>query len=365
MKIGCVKEIKTQEYRVGLSPENVWTLTQDGHEVWIESSAGLGSGYPDEDYRKAGAQIKSQEEVWKSVDLLIKVKEPLEKEYVFFRKDLLLFTYLHLAADQHLTEALLASQMTALAYETLSVHQSLPLLKPMSEIAGRLSIQEAAKYLEKTMGGKGLLLSGVPGVKRGHVLVLGAGVAGQNAVKIAVGMGANVTVLDRKRDKLEELEMIYGDRIQTLSSDEASIQALLPQVDIVVGAVLVAGAKAPQLIKRKDLSKMTKGSVLVDIAIDQGGCFETSVPTTHTNPIYEVDGIIHYCVANIPGCVPMTSTKALTNASISYISAIAKYGLKDACLKQPELKSAINTHLGKCTNQAVANTFNLEFVEYA
>lgn len=365
MKIGCVKEIKTQEYRVGLTPENVWSLTQQGHQVWIEKDAGVGSGYHNEQYIASGANIAEAQDIWSSVELLIKVKEPLKAEYHYFRKDLVLFTYLHLAADEGLTQALLEAKMTALAYETLSVNNVLPLLKPMSEIAGRLSIQEAAKYLEKSMGGKGLLLSGVPGVKKGHVLVLGAGVAGQNAVKIAVGMGAMVTVLDRKRDKLEELEMIYGDRIQTLSSDTLTIEALLPQVDIVIGAVLVAGAKAPKLIKKQDLLKMSKGSVLVDIAIDQGGCFESSVATTHTNPIYEVEGIIHYCVANIPGCVPMTSTKALTNASIPYIVALANLGVQDACNRHPELRSAVNTYEGYCVNKAVADTFNLEFVEYA
>lgn len=365
MKIGCVKEIKTQEYRVGLVPEHVKTFVIHGHDVYIEKGAGLGSGFSDEAYLNMGAQIiDNANDVWEKSELLIKVKEPIESEYKYFRKDLILFTYLHLAANEKLTKALLNSKMTALAYETLEVNNTLPLLKPMSEIAGRLSIQEAAKYLEKPMGGKGVLLAGVPGVKKGHVLILGAGNAGLNAAKVAVGMGANVTILDRNILKLEEIEQIYGDRIQTLYSTQATIEKLLPTVDAVIGAVLIAGAKSPHLISRDELKLMEKGSVLVDIAIDQGGCFEMSHPTTHNDPIFEVDGIIHYCVANMPGAVAMTSTVSLTNAAFHYELLIADNGLKNAVIKENALKSAINTYNGQCIHPAVAQTFGLEVESY-
>lgn len=365
MKIGCVKEIKTQEYRVGLVPEHVKTFVIHGHDVYIEKGAGLGSGFSDEAYLNMGAQIiDNANDVWEKSELLIKVKEPIESEYKYFRKDLILFTYLHLAANEKLTKALLNSKMTALAYETLEVNNTLPLLKPMSEIAGRLSIQEAAKYLEKPMGGKGVLLAGVPGVKKGHVLILGAGNAGLNAAKVAVGMGANVTILDRNILKLEEIEQIYGDRIQTLYSTQATIEKLLPTVDAVIGAVLIAGAKTPHLISRDELKLMEKGSVLVDIAIDQGGCFEMSHPTTHNDPIFEVDGIIHYCVANMPGAVAMTSTVSLTNAAFHYELLIADNGLKNAVIKENALKSAINTYNGQCIHPAVAQTFGLEVESY-
>lgn len=365
MKIGCVKEIKTQEYRVGLVPEHVKTFVIHGHDVYIEKGAGLGSGFSDEAYLNMGAQIiDNVNDVWEKSELLIKVKEPIESEYKYFRKDLILFTYLHLAANEKLTKALLNSKMTALAYETLEVNNTLPLLKPMSEIAGRLSIQEAAKYLEKPMGGKGVLLAGVPGVKKGHVLILGAGNAGLNAAKVAVGMGANVTILDRNILKLEEIEQIYGDRIQTLYSTQATIEKLLPTVDAVIGAVLIAGAKTPHLISRDELKLMEKGSVLVDIAIDQGGCFEMSHPTTHNDPIFEVDGIIHYCVANMPGAVAMTSTVSLTNAAFHYELLIADNGLKNAVIKENALKSAINTYNGQCIHPAVAQTFGLEVESY-
>lgn len=360
MKIGCVKEIKTQEYRVGLIPEHVHAFVEHGHEVYIEKGAGIGSGFSDDSYQQMGAKIiDDAKTIWDSVELLIKVKEPLESEYPYFREDLILFTYLHLAANEALTKALLDSKMTALAYETLEVNHALPLLKPMSEIAGRLSIQEAAKYLEKPMGGKGKLLAGVPGVKKGHILILGAGNAGMNAAKVAVGLGAQVSILDKNIEKLEYIEHVFGDRIQTLYSTKAMIESLLPSVDVVIGAVLVAGAKAPKLISRKQLALMEKGSVLVDIAIDQGGCFEMSHPTTHNDPIFDVDGIIHYCVANMPGAVAMTSTTSLTNAAFYYELLIADLGLKKATEKEKALVSAINTHKGKCIHPAVAQTFGL------
>lgn len=362
MIVGCVKEIKTQEYRVGLVPEHVKSFVDHGHTVLIEKGAGLGSGYSDEQYHAMGAElIDHAKDVWSRSNLIIKVKEPLESEYGYFRSDLILFTYLHLAANEKLTKALLDSKITALAYETLSVQGELPLLKPMSEIAGRLSIQEAAKYLEKPMGGKGLLLSGVPGVKKANVIILGAGVAGSNAAKIAIGMGANVTILDKNIARLEQLDHQYGDLIQTLYSTPAALKALLPTADVVIGAVLVAGAKAPHLILKEDLKHLPKGSVIVDIAVDQGGCFETTHPTTHNDPIFEVDGVIHYCVANMPGAVSMTSTMALTNATLSYSLLMADLGLSKACQKNPNLVSAINTHQGKCTYAAVADTFGLDY----
>lgn len=361
MKIGCVKEIKIQEYRVGLVPDHVKTFVDHGHQVFIEKNAGIGSGFSDEMYLKMGANLVDEaSDVWNQSELMIKVKEPIESEYVFFREDLILFTYLHLAANESLTKALLKSNMTALAYETLEVDNHLPLLKPMSEIAGRLSVQEAAKYLEKPMGGKGKLLSGVPGVKKGHVLILGAGNAGLNAAKVAVGMGANVTILDKNISKLEEIELIYGDRIQTLYSNQATIENLLPSVDAIIGAVLVAGAKAPHLITRQQLQLMEKGSVLVDIAIDQGGCFEMSHATTHNDPVYDVDGMIYYCVANMPGAVAITSTLSLTNAAFQYELMIADHGLEKAIRINPHLLSAINISRGKCIHPAVAQTFNLK-----
>jgi len=365
MIVGCVKEIKTQEYRVGLIPTHVKSFIDHGHRVLIEKNAGLGSGFSDDAYGAMGAEIvESAQDVWNTSELIIKVKEPLESEYRYFRDDLMLFTYLHLAADETLTKALIESKMTALAYETLDVDGGLPLLKPMSEIAGRLSIQEAAKYLEKPFGGKGLLLSGVPGVPKAKVMILGAGTAGSNAAKIAVGMGAEVIILDKNIERLETMDQRYGAAVQTLYSTPGAIHELLPQIDVVIGAVLVAGAKAPQLIKKADLSRMKPGSVIVDIAVDQGGCFETTHPTTHLDPVFTVDQIIHYCVANMPGAVPMTSTMALTNATLQYSLLLADKGLAKACIINPHLISAINTINGNLANAEVANTFRMSSVVY-
>ena len=362
MFVGCVKEIKNQEYRVGLIPAHVKSFIDHNHTVYIEKDAGIGSGFTNENYEHYGAVVlETAEEVWSKVDLMIKVKEPLESEYRYFREDLILFTYLHLAADEALTKALLESKMSALAYETLDVNGSLPLLKPMSEIAGRLSIQEAAKYLEKPFGGKGLLLSGLPGVKKAKVMIIGAGVAGKNAAKIALGMGADVYLLDKNINRLEQLESEFGFQIKTRYSTHATILELLPEMDVVVGAVLVPGAKAPKLIMREDLKKMQPGGVIVDIAVDQGGCFETTHPTTHLDPTFVVEGIIHYCVANMPGSVPMTSTLGLNNATLEYSLLLANYGLKGAIIKNKNLLSAINTHEGRLTNAAVAEAFNLKF----
>jgi len=362
MIVGCVKEIKTQEYRVGLIPSHVRSFIDHGHTVLIEKGAGFGSGFLDEEYQKMGATMVEQaSDIWKQAQLLIKVKEPLHSEYPYFREGLVLFTYLHLAAEESLTQALLESKMTSLAYETLVVDGQLPLLKPMSEIAGRLSVQEAAKYLEKPMGGKGLLLGGVPGVPKANVMILGAGVSGSNAAKIAIGMGANVTILDKNLNRLEALDHLYGNEIQTLYSTPGTIHNLLPTTDVVIGAVLVTGAKAPHLIKKDDLKHMKAGSILVDIAVDQGGCFETTHATTHTDPVFKVDEIVHYCVANMPGAVPMSSTMALTNATLNYSLLLADNGLDLACQKNKDLISAVNTYAGHLCNLAVAQTFNQPF----
>jgi len=365
MFVGCVKEIKNQEYRVGLIPAYVKSFVDKGHTVLIEKDAGIGSGFSDAEYIAYGATIcDTAKEVWDNVNLMIKVKEPLKSEYVYFRPGLMLFTYLHLAADEALTKALLDSKVTSLAYETLDVNGSLPLLKPMSEIAGRLSIQEAAKYMEKPFGGKGLLLSGLPGVKKAKVMVIGAGVAGKNAAKIAIGMGADVTILDRNIARLEQLESEFGFQLKTRYSTHSTILELLPDTDVVIGAVLIPGAKAPKLILREDLKRMQPGSIMVDIAVDQGGCFETTHPTTHLDPIFTVDGIIHYCVANMPGAVPLSSTLGLNNATLEYSLLLANLGL-DGALKQNKcLISALNTYQGKLTNAPVAEAFGLAFEAY-
>jgi len=365
MFVGCVKEIKNQEYRVGLIPSFVKSFVDKGHTVYIEKNAGLGSGFTDEEYVQYGAVIlDTAKEVWDQSDLIIKVKEPLKSEYAYFRPGLMLFTYLHLAADEELTKALLESKVNSLAYETLDVNGSLPLLKPMSEIAGRLSIQEAAKYMEKPFGGKGLLLSGLPGVKKAKVMIIGAGVAGKNAAKIAIGMGADVTILDRNISRLEQLENEFGFQIKTRYSTHSTIMELLPETDVVIGAVLIPGAKAPKLILKEDLKKMQTGSILVDIAVDQGGCFETTHPTTHLDPIFTVDGVIHYCVANMPGAVPLTSTLGLNNATLEYSLLLANYGLEEAIKQNKYLLSALNTYHGKLTNQPVAEAFGMVYEAY-
>jgi len=365
MFVGCVKEIKNQEYRVGLIPSFVKSFVDKGHTVYIEKNAGLGSGFTDEEYVQNGATIcDTALEVWNQSDLIIKVKEPLKSEYSYFRPGLILFTYLHLAADEELTKALLASKVTSLAYETLDVNGNLPLLKPMSEIAGRLSIQEAAKYMEKPFGGKGLLLSGLPGVKKAKVMIIGAGVAGKNAAKIAIGMGADVTILDRNIARLEQLENEFGFQIKTRYSTHSTIMELLPETDVVIGAVLIPGAKAPKLILKEDLKKMQTGSILVDIAVDQGGCFETTHPTTHLDPIFTVDGVIHYCVANMPGAVPLTSTLGLNNATLEYSLLLANYGLDGAIKQNKYLLSALNTYQGKLTNEPVADAFGMVYEAY-
>ncbi len=356
MKIGCVKEIKNNEFRVGLTPDNVASYVAAGHEVYIEKGAGVGSGFADDEYVKAGAKmIDNAADVWGAVDMMVKVKEPLEEEYGFFREGLILYTYLHLAADEKQMDALLDGKVKAVAYETLQeTDHSLPLLAPMSQIAGRLSIQEGAKYLEKRFGGEGILLAGVPGTPKANVVILGGGTVGMNACKIAVGMGANVTILDINLKRLEELDNLFGAHIQTLVSTDSNIERVLRDADLVIGSVLIPGASTPKLFKKKYLPEMKDGAVFVDVAIDQGGCGETSRVTTHDDPVYIEDGVVHYCVGNMPGAVPRTSTIALTNATLRYGLQIAENGLEEACRKNPVIASGVNCYLGKITNENVA-----------
>src|SRR5881394_826784 len=326
MIIGIPKEIKEQEQRVALLPSAASQLTKRGHSVVVQKNAGIGSGYPDEEYVKAGAEIVDQaKEVFTRADMVVKVKEPLEAEFPLLRKGQILFTYLHLAASKPLTEALLKSGVTGIAYETIQVGNRLPLLEPMSEIAGRMSVVMGANFLAKYNGGSGVLLGGVPGVLPGRVVVVGGGTSGVNALRMAKGLGADVTILDIDVERLRFLDIAI-EGLQTLYSSDANLNELMPDCDLLIGAVLLPGAKAPKLITRAMLRKMKRGSVFVDIAIDQGGCAETSRPTTHTEPVYEVEGVTHYCVANMPGAVPITSTKGLTNATLPYVEAIADHG---------------------------------------
>lgn len=365
MKIGCVKEIKKQEYRVGCTPDNVREYTSNGHTVYIERDAGIGSGFTTEEYQAAGALIlDTAKEVWDQSEMIIKVKEPLPEEYAFFRKGLIVYTYLHLAADKALTDALMQSGVKAVAYETLiEKNGGIPLLKPMSEIAGRLSVQEGAKYLEKPFGGSGMLLSGVPGTPKAKVVILGAGTVGTNACKVAVGMGADVTILDCNLERLSYLDDIFGSNIQTLYSSDSVIEKELQTADLVIGSVLIPGKKAPKLLKNKYLKKMRPGSVIVDVAVDQGGCCETTKVTYHDNPTYEVDGVVHYCVGNMPGAVPRTSTIALTNYTLKYGMQIANSGLEEACKMNHVLYSAINTYDGKLTCKNVADSFEMGYTD--
>ncbi|MFI3171027.1 MAG: alanine dehydrogenase [Eubacteriales bacterium] len=367
MKVGCVKEIKKHEYRVGMTPENVIDYKNAGHEVWIEKDAGTGSGFTTEEYVEAGAKIcDSAKDIWDNVDMLIKVKEPLPEEYALFHEGLILYTYLHIAADKPQMEALMASKVKAVAYETLMERNgSLPLLAPMSQIAGRLSIQEGAKYLEKPLGGSGVLLSGVPGTPRANVLILGAGVVGLNACKIAIGMGANVTITDINLERLAYIDDIYGAKVQTMYSTDAAIAKLVKTADLVIGSVLIPGKQAPKLMKESYLKTMKPGSVIVDVAVDQGGCCESTKVTYHDDPTYVVDGVIHYCVGNMPGAVPRTSTIALTNATLRYGLQIAAKGLEDACKDNQVIYSAINTYDGKLTCKNVALSFNMDYANPA
>ncbi|MGL6180259.1 MAG: alanine dehydrogenase [Tannerellaceae bacterium] len=363
MIIGVPKEIKNNENRVGLTPAGAHELTKRGHKVYVQATAGINSGFPDDEYIKAGAELlPTIEAVYAIAEMIVKVKEPIEPEYQLIRRNQLLFTYFHFASDEKLTRAMIERGAVCLAYETVEkTDRSLPLLVPMSEVAGRMSIQEGARFLEKPQGGKGILLGGVPGVKPAKVLILGGGIVGINAAFMAAGMGADVTIADISLPRLRYLDEIMPKNVKTLYSSTYNIEAELPETDLVIGAVLIPGAKAPHLITRAMLSKLKKGSVLVDVAIDQGGCFETSHPTTHAQPIYEVDSIVHYCVANIPGAVPFTSTKALTNSTLPYALLLADLGWEQACKQHPDLALGLNIVNGKIVYKAVAEAFNLPF----
>src|SRR3954469_1331903 len=337
MRIGVAKEIKPDEYRVALTPAGALELINAGHEVVVETVAGVGSAFPDDTYARVGATIASGEDVWERSDLVLKVKEPIAVEYQRLRDGQILFTYLHIAADEPLTRALIDSGITAVAYETVELRGGLPLLAPMSEVAGRLAPQAGAYFLEKPLGGRGLLLGGVPGVAPGRVLVIGGGIVGYNAAIIALGLGAQVTILDRSIDRMRHLAEILSGRVSLVMSSTLQIESSVQDADVVIGAVLVPGARAPKLVTRNMLEVMKPGAVVVDVAIDQGGCVETAHPTTHTDPVYTVDGILHYCVANMPGGVPVTSTKALTNATLPYVEAIADHGLARAVARDRSL----------------------------
>ena len=361
MIVGIPKEIKNNENRVSLTPSGARELVQRGHTVYVQHTAGINSGFTDEDYEKAGAHIlPSIEDVYGTAEMIIKVKEPIESEYGLVREGQLVFTYFHFACDQQLTEAMIKSKSVCMAYETVVDRQgALPLLIPMSEVAGRMSVQEGARFLEKPQGGKGILLGGVPGVKPAKVLVLGGGVVGTNAALMAAGLGADVTICDISLPRLRQLNEFMPKNVKTLFSSAHNIEQELATTDLVVGAVLIPGAKAPHLITRPMLKLMKKGSVLVDVAIDQGGCFETSHPTTHAEPTYEVDGIIHYCVANIPGAVSATSTLALTNATLPYVVQLANKGWQKACSEDEALYKGLNIVDGKIIYPAVAEAFGL------
>jgi alanine dehydrogenase len=362
MRVGVAKEIKPQEYRVALTPAGALELVQRGHEVVVETGAGVGSGFADDAYAAVGASLAPVEEVWAGVDLLLKVKEPIAVEYSRLRDGLTLFTYLHLAADAPLTHALVESGITAIAYETVeTADRRLPLLAPMSEVAGRLAPQMGAWSLEKAHGGRGILLGGVPGVPPAKVVVLGGGVVGLNAAIIALGMQADVWVLDKSVDRMRDLEIALDGRVTLAMSNRLQIEECLADADMVIGAVLVPGALAPKLVTREMLGLMKPGAALVDVAIDQGGCFETSRATTHDEPVFEVDGIVHYCVANMPGAVPVTSTKALTNVTLPYVEALAGKGIARAIADDAALAKGVNVAHGAVTYAAVAEAHGLAF----
>ncbi|MEN8645086.1 alanine dehydrogenase [Bacillus cereus group sp. BceL062] len=365
MRIGIPTEIKNNENRVAMTPAGAVHLVQNGHEVFVQKGAGLGSGFTDEEYVQAGAKlVETAEEAWNQ-DMVMKVKEPVASEYGNFREGLILFTYLHLAPEPELTKALIDNKVVSIAYETVQLdNRSLPLLAPMSEVAGRMSAQIGAQFLEKNKGGKGILLAGVPGVKRGKVTVIGGGQAGTNAAKIAVGLGADVTIIDLSAERLRQLDDIFGNRVKTLMSNPYNIAEAVRESDLVIGAVLIPGAKAPKLVTEEMIQSMEPGSVVVDIAIDQGGIFETTDRiTTHDNPTYEKHGVVHYAVANMPGAVPRTSTLALTNVTVPYAVQIANKGYKDACLGNSALLKGINTLDGYVTFEAVAEAHGLQYAD--
>jgi alanine dehydrogenase len=362
MKVGVAKEIKPDEYRVALTPAGAHELVQGGHEVTVETGAGDGSAFPDSAYEAVGAEIAPVDDVWAHSELLLKVKEPIEPEYGRLPEGLVLFTYLHIAADEPLTRALVESGITAVAYETVeTADRALPLLAPMSEIAGRLAAQAGAYFLEKPLGGRGLLLGGVPGVSPGKVVVIGGGMVGYNAAVIALGLGAKVTILERSIDRMRHLEEVLGSRVTLLMSSGLQIEESVADADVVIGAVLIPGALAPRLVTTAMVREMKEGSVIADVAIDQGGCVETSRPTTHSAPVYVAEGVTHYCVANMPGAVPITSTKALTNATLPYVEAIADHGLAEAVARDPALARGVNVVDGKVTYEAVAEAHGLDY----
>ena len=367
MRIGVPKEIKTNENRVALVPAGAEALVAAGHEVYIEKGAGIGSGFEDTDYTGVGAVIVDEAaSAWGKAELLLKVKEPIEKEWRHLRPDLTLFTYLHFAADEPLMRAHLASGATCIAYETVELpNRELPLLTPRSEVAGRMAVQEGAKYLEKLYGGRGVLLSGVPGVPPAKVVILGGGVVGTNAAKMAAGLGATVVVLDLSLERLRYLSDVMPANVQLVHSNRHNILEQISTADLVIGGVLIPGAKAPKLIRRADLARMRPGAVIVDVAVDQGGCVETIHPTTHENPTYTVDGVIHYGVANMPGAVPRTSTLALTNATLPYILLLANLGWKQALKKNSALLKGLNMTAGKLTYEGVSSAFNMPFEDPA
>jgi len=363
MKIGLPKEIKDNEYRVGLTPAGVRAFTDAGHNVFVETAAGEGSGFANELYEKAGAKIlDTADDVWGEGDMIVKVKEPIAPEYPRMRENQLLFTYLHLAPEPELTKQLMERKVSGVAYETITDERgTLPLLTPMSEVAGRMSVQVGATYLEKMNGGRGILLGGVPGVTAGRVVIIGGGVVGTEAAKMAIGLGAHVTIIDRNLDRLRQLDDIFLSKVQTLASSRYAIEEAISTADLVVGAVLVVGAAAPKLVTREMLKLIPNGAVLVDVAVDQGGCFETTHATTHSNPTYYEEGVLHYCVANMPGAVPRTSTFALTNATLPYALDLANKGLEKAIKDDKGLLEGVNTFGGKLTYEAVAASQNLDY----
>ncbi len=363
MKIGLPKEIKDNEYRVGLTPAGVRAFTDAGHKVFVERSAGEGSGFANELYEKAGATIlETADDVWGEGDMIVKVKEPVAPEYARMRESQLLFTYLHLAPEPELTKQLMQRKVSGVAYETITDERgTLPLLTPMSEVAGRMSVQVGATYLEKMNGGRGILLGGVPGVTAGRVVIIGGGVVGTEAAKMAIGLGAHVTIIDRNLDRLRQLDDIFLSKVQTLASSRYAIEEAISHADLIIGAVLVVGAAAPKLVTREMLKMIPNGAVLVDVAVDQGGCFETTHATTHSNPTYYEEGVLHYCVANMPGAVPRTSTFALTNATLPYALDLANKGFEKAIREDEGLKEGVNTYGGKLTYEAVAASQDLEY----
>jgi len=358
MIVGVPKEIKDNEARVGVTPAGVKALTEAGHKVLVETQAGTLSGFPDDDYQNAGAEIVGDAAyAWGKADMVVKVKEPIESEYAYFRKGLILFTYLHLAPVPELTNKLLEAKVIGIAYETVRDRQgSLPLLMPMSEVAGRMSVQVGASYLERERGGRGILLGGVPGVPPAHVAILGGGVVGSNAARIALGLGARTTLIDMNLNRLRELDDIFGGRLYTLASNSYNIAQVTREADLVIGGVLIPGATAPKLVTRAMVSQMKKGAVIVDVAIDQGGCVETARPTSHSDPSYKVDGVVHYCVTNMPGAVPHTSTLALTNSTFPYLLRLANLGARESLKQDAGLAEGLNTWLGTLTYRGVAES---------